>query len=282
MLRALLSLTRHRGWGIAERARPWLIPEGPVEAQVEGSRMLLDLRDAYGWRLYKWGMAYAEEYRTFCSLIGPGDTVLDVGANIGVFTLGAARRAGPTGRVIAFDPVPRNVRYLVANAALNGYCNVHVEPIAVGGHDGELEMTVLGTDSVSVSAAAQGPEGLANTRVRCCRLDSYVRSRGIERVALVKIDVEGAEALVLEGMKDLLASRGRPAVLVEVHPDLLETQGLRPRHVLRMLGDAGYRVYQFDHGRAVPLADAAAFPVPYDPAKRPLNCFRVLARPGGP
>lgn len=278
-LRRVLELTRYRGWRLVEALRPWLVPAQPFVAQVEGHRMLLDPHEAYNWRLFKWGMAYAEEYRPFCAMVRPGMTVVDAGANVGVFTLAAARRVGPQGKVIAFDPLPRNYRYVVANTVLNGYGNVVVEQQAVGDRDGEMEINLFGGDNVSVSDEVTGGDGKEPITVPCCRLDTYLREHGVERVDVVKVDVEGAEGAVLEGMTETLKAQ-KPAVIMEVHPDFLQSVSGSPREVLGRLQALGYRIWHLEGGgRSVAVEDVAAFPVPYDPARRPLNCFRVMALP---
>jgi len=247
----------------------------PIIAQVEGHAMLLDLHEGYNWRLFKWGMTFAEEFGPFCNIIRPGMTVIDIGANVGVFTLAAAQLVGTAGRVIAFEPLPRNYRYLNANLALNAYENVVVEQMAVTNQDGMLEMHLFGTDNLSVSNLVTGSGG--TDMVACCRLDTYLRQHGIQQVDLVKIDVEGAEALVLEGMKGFMSQAGFPALVIEVHPDFLETVDSSARSVMKKLGELGYELTYLRRDGATRIEDPVAFEYPYDTHRHPLNVFRILA-----
>ena len=70
-LRRLFRLTHYHGWGLVEPFRSRLIPDRPIVARVEGSQMVLDLQMSYNWRLFKWGMDFAEEFRPFCRSVSP-------------------------------------------------------------------------------------------------------------------------------------------------------------------------------------------------------------------
>lgn len=279
LLRALYRAARYRGWRII---RPWheRLARRPIITQVGADLMLLDLQEVYNRFLFYLGTGTIEEYASFCASIRPGMTVVDVGANVGVFTLAAARLAGREGHVIAFEPLERNWRYLVANLALNGYHNVVVEPMAVTDHDGTLQMYAFGKDNLSVSREVAGRE-LQTWSVPSCRLNTYVAQHAIPGVDVIKIDVEGAEAAVLEGMRDLLTARNRPTLVVEIHPDFLLSVGSNAGEVLQRLHSHGYALHHLRRDGSLPIRDAASFVFPYDATIRPYNRFRILATPAG-
>jgi FkbM family methyltransferase len=227
--------------------------------------MLLDLDETYNRFLFYRGTQAIEEYGPFCEIIRPGMTVLDVGANIGVFTLAAARLVGPTGRVIAFEPLPRNHRFLMANLALNGYSHVTVERMAVGNRDEPLTINLFGTDNLSFSdTVVRGQK--ATCEVQCCRLDTYLRKHGIDHVDVMKIDIEGAEDFAIEGMSDLFAGGCFPRVIMEVHPEFLASLGRNARSVLTRLHEAGYvmDVLESESGPRVRIGDIHSFQNPND------------------
>ena len=277
LFRWVFRLARNHGWRMIEPLHHRLAPDMPIIAQVEGHAMLLDLHEGYNWRLFKWGMTFAEEFGPFCNIIRPGMTVIDIGANVGVFTLAAARLVGSDGRVVAFEPLARNYRFVMANLALNGYENVVVEQMAVTNQDGTLEMHVFGTDNLSVSNLVTGSSDWQIGEVACCRLDTYLRQTGIQQVDLIKIDVEGAEALVLEGMKGFMSQAGFPALVIEVHPDFLETVDSSAHSVMAKLGELGYELTYLRRDGATRIEDPVAFEYPYDTHRHPLNVFRILA-----
>lgn len=150
--------------------------------------------------------------------VQPGGLCVDVGAHLGYFTILMARFAGPSGRVIAFEPFPDTYRALEQNIGLNQIRNVVLEPRAVSESSGTLSLTFARTQRYSwtPSAVAYAVEGeTAVMDVPVTSLDDYFRQfPGSPRV--VKIDVEGAEFSVLRGAAETL-SRARPVVFVEVH-----------------------------------------------------------------
>jgi FkbM family methyltransferase len=171
-------------------------------------------------------------WRELLSSVTPGDVVADVGANVGLYAVAIARRVGPTGRVIAYEPDAGNAELLRRNLAMNGVeGTVEVREIAVGSEQGELPF---------LSDQQQSRFDVAGTsRVRVVTLDD-----DIERLALLKIDVEGFECAVLEGARSLLADESRRPrrIFVEAHLARLPELGRTEQDVIRALERAGYRV----------------------------------------
>ncbi|MDH3733902.1 MAG: FkbM family methyltransferase [Gemmatimonadota bacterium] len=155
-----------------------------------------------------------EKLSAFSAAISEGDTVLDVGAHTGFFTLLAAGEVGPRGRVIAFEPFPRNVDYLRRHVDLNRFENVDVVHAAVGEASGEVGFS-SGPNSYTGRVTGEG-----ELTVRATTLDEHLRIVGSSGVGVLKIDVEGAEVAVLRGAESLLR-QSRPIVFVAAHsPDL--------------------------------------------------------------
>jgi FkbM family methyltransferase len=147
----------------------------------------------------------------------PGDRFLDVGANFGLYTLGAAAKVGGAGKVVAFEPTPASAELVRRNAALNGFSRrVEVHAVAVSDGDGTVEFSANGTscqNAISAFKPFQGSNGRLETLVvPTVALDSHF-DPAFRTVA--KIDVEGAELLVLRGAPKLLASPAR--IFVELH-----------------------------------------------------------------
>ena len=127
----------------------------------------------------------------------PDAVVVDGGAHIGVLTMLLAALC-PGGRVYAFEPVPENHAHLQRNLAANGIDNVTVEQIALYGSDGELTLIF---DEAYPGGSHVGD---GKCRVPSARLDTWARSRNLDRLDLVKLDVEGAEPAVLDGAEETL------------------------------------------------------------------------------
>ncbi len=150
-------------------------------------------------------------------LLRPGMTVYDVGANVGFTAVLAARRVGPQGRVVCFEPLPANAEQIRRNAALNRFSGVEVRQTALGREDGEAEFLTSESPTwgrLAQAGAAPRQSGVLRVPVRS--LDSLAVGDKLPPPAFIKMDVEGAEADVLAGGRKLLAA-ARPVLVVELH-----------------------------------------------------------------
>ncbi len=159
-------------------------------------------------------------------LLGAGDVFYDLGANIGWYSLLAARAVGPTGGVLAFEPELENALHAQRNAEVNGFAHMTVIPAAVTDADSWLEFDVRG----SLQGRLHRSEGEAQAKLRAqpdahfkgtrlvpaVALDSWLAATGQPAPTAVKIDVEGAELRVLLGMRETLAA-AKPALIIELH-----------------------------------------------------------------
>ncbi len=174
------------------------------------------------------GTYEAREAALFARHVARGDTVLDLGAHVGYYTLLAGTLAGPEGRVIAFEPLPRNCFYLRRHVELNRLRNVTVHEAAVGERRGYVFFDP-GPGAGRGRVEPGGP-----LRVRMVSLDDFVREQRI-LPRVIKIDVEGAETRVLAGAEQLLRWC-RPVLFLSTHG-----HGLG-RECRRVLEAWGYRV----------------------------------------
>jgi FkbM family methyltransferase len=176
-------------------------------------------------------------------------TVLDVGANIGLYACLAARHAPDGAQIIAFEPVPENLRYLARNLRENGLTGrVQVQPLAVGDRVGEITLfTVEGDVSIGThSVSAHNASGSSTTlRVPVTTLDAVVARLCAGPVDLLKVDVEGFEGAVLDGARDLLA-RHHPTLLVEFIPEHLRNCGHDPADLAKLLFASYDAVFAID------------------------------------
>lgn len=158
----------------------------------------------------------------------PGDLVLDIGANWGLHTLLASRIVGATGRVLAFEPNPTVNTILRKHVTMNALQNVQIYQEAVADAVGWMGFTVPDGEYMTGRLAPETSEG--GVRVPVTTIDTVIDGLGQPRVALIKIDVEGAEARVVAGAARTI-QRDRPAIIVELHAwgpaDLETTDQLR-------------------------------------------------------
>jgi FkbM family methyltransferase len=181
--------------------------------------------------------------------VRPGQVVYDVGANIGFFTILCARLVGPEGRVFAFEPMPANVATLRHNIAMNGLENVTVVEKALSFSSGTAELFISpwpAFHSLNVEGAVKrdnrGRDAGAPIVVETVTLDGFLRGHGGPVPDLVKLDVEGAELLALEGMRETLRTRA-PLLVCELHwtnvpyKEFLRSVGYRARVLDRPAAD---------------------------------------------
>ena len=160
--------------------------------------------------------------------ISPGQTVVDVGAHIGVFSLMAARRVGPKGHVVCFEPSPRAAEVLRRNLEANGLSWVRHHAVALAETEGSADLFVA--DDAGNNPAADtlsDTPGRGKVSVRLRRLDDVLAEEGIFSVDHLKIDVEGAELRVLDGAPRTLARTRR--IAMEVHPPRVDPAEVRRR-----------------------------------------------------
>jgi FkbM family methyltransferase len=168
-------------------------------------------------REYITGTSEGPVQREIARLVHPGDVFYDIGANIGFFTLIAARLVGEAGCVCAFEPHPRNAAAVRDNAGLNGMAHVRVYEAAAGreARVEELLMTAWDGGGALAASPARPAAPVERTAVRVVPLDAFIRDERLPAPTFVKIDVEGVEEEVLEGMEETIA-RAKPALLYEV------------------------------------------------------------------
>ena len=218
-------------------ARLGLHANPPTEAVIRRSGMWFHVNPRYyiDRTLYFLGSWEGGYTRAIQRILEPGMVVLDVGANIGWYTLMCAHAVGPTGRVHAFEPVPEEVDRLRRNVRLNALSQVSVHEVAVSDAVG---VTCIGeTRDAGATWVGEG-----DREVRTTTLDAFVDRQRLSRVDFVKMDIEGAEVLALRGAQRLLREL-RPRLMVEVEPKPLSRFGFRPGDVLDALRRADYSLH---------------------------------------
>jgi FkbM family methyltransferase len=183
------------------------------------------------------------EIRFVNKYLRSGMTALDIGAHHGLYTVLASKRVGTAGKVIAFEPSPRERKQLLRNIRLNRCLNVRVEPYALGCERSIAELYVV--DSAEDGCNSLRPPVVdASTHrisVEVVTLDQVLSRNGIRTVDFLKLDVEGAELETLQGAIKLLEVRPRPVLLVEVYDIRTQPWGYLAREIVAFLDRIGYR-----------------------------------------
>ena len=184
----------------------------------------------------------------FVRNIRPGNRVLDLGANVGLFTLLFARCVGPSGMVYAFEPGPLSTALLTANVILNGYQNVIIERAAVTDRSGDVSLYVCSSGESDNRIAGMGHEHLHGSRVtvRGIALDDYFGAG--ECVDVVKMDIQGAEQVALHGMEKLLSRSPNIQIVMEYMPASPAFCHTSPREFLAYIRSLGLNFYDLPEG----------------------------------
>ncbi|WP_249142885.1 FkbM family methyltransferase [Bradyrhizobium liaoningense] len=216
----------------------------------------------------------AEDADFVGSYLQPGETFVDVGANVGQLSLAAAMRVARSGRVIAIEAHPRICKYLLGNIRLNGL-TVEVHNTAVGSTDGELVFTDFRSDDMNF-ACATPPPGSAALRVPVRTLDSIVENRAVD---LLKVDVEGFEVDLLKGAAQTISNCR--CLYIEDSELNLRRAGTSRAELYDRLTDHAFELFHLRAGRLEPASPH--IPGPDDDnliAVRPSALSDLLARTG--
>lgn len=208
--------------------------------EVGGARVRADLSTPLGLSLYRYGFC-PPEARLLARLLRPGDVFVDGGANVGLFSLLGAVAVGPSGRVLACEPGPETMAHLRANAAENRFGTLDLHEVALADRPGCAAFTVFDIVSSGLASFAPAGAGGRTVDVIVTTLDALTADLG-GRVAVVKLDLEGAEAKALRGAGDLIRRDAR-VFIVELEAEHLARQGSSIADVRAVLEPHGYEAY---------------------------------------
>jgi|HubBroStandDraft_6_1064221.scaffolds.fasta_scaffold03078_2 FkbM family methyltransferase len=229
-----------------------------VVVERHGIRWQLDLREGIDFSIYLLGAFEPGTQATLKKLVKPGDVVFDVGANIGAHTLGIAQSAGPQGRVFAFEPTDFAFEKLCRNLALNPDLAARTSPQ-------QILLAASSSDRSEPQIHASWPLQRSNdvhpkhrgrlvstARASVDTLDSFVARNKIDRLNLIKIDVDGHELPVLQGALETLR-RFRPMLVMEMSPYIHAEHNHAFADFVALLKSLDYSLRDTDSNEAVPL-----------------------------
>jgi FkbM family methyltransferase len=231
---ALLATRRRFARAAARRVLPGWVEQPHWVSLAHGKlRMEVSPEKFIENAIYLYGVHEPAATLFVLAFLRPGNAFVDVGANIGYFTLLAAHRVGGGGEVHAFEPVDHLRKRLEKHLSANHFDGVTVHCEAVSNQVGNVDFYETVWDlNEGLGSLVEPHKGAKKRTVPTIRLDSLAET--VRGKALVKIDVEGAEALVLEGATSWLASSGGPALLFECH---------KPEAVIPSLEGMDYAVF---------------------------------------
>jgi FkbM family methyltransferase len=235
----ILNRASARHGVILETTTPW------------GGRFRCDLRDLVQSRIYYFGVWEPRLTALVEQRLQPGDVFVDVGANVGYFSLLAAHRVGPAGAVVAIEASPRVAAMLRSNVALSRAENVRVLNVAASDRHGTVPIYAGPPGNVGTTSLHADHGGRYETDVTAAPLTTLIEPSELGRVRLVKIDVEGAELPILENILEHIdAFSAQVEIVAEISPEALRDAGTSFEAVAARFAERGFAWYvlQNDYG----------------------------------
>jgi FkbM family methyltransferase len=205
-----------------------------------------DLEEWIQQQIYFFGIWDEQGIKFLKNSLKEGDVFFDIGANIGCYSLVAAKQTGPKGEVHSFEPVSKVFYKLQNNVSLNGFQNIKLNQNAVFEKSGILELFVSSNENGGMSSMFHhDTESGQIEKANAITIDEYVNTLNIQKIDFIKIDIEGAEIFALKGMKNTLR-RFKPIILMELSDDILNTAQVDENEILSLLSDLNYEMRGID------------------------------------
>lgn len=187
-------------------------------------KMNLNLDDWIQQQIYFLGDYEKNEIDYLCNVLREGDCFIDVGGNIGLFSLNASKLAGETGKVYAFEAFKPNYQIFKTHLKANNIKNVTLEHLAVSSGSGVLEIFYNEAYDNAGMASSYLSDYTAKETVQSIDLNTYVRNKNLSKINLIKIDIEGGEFSALLGMNEVL-NTFKPKIIIEINHIALKNSG---------------------------------------------------------
>lgn len=223
----------------------YLKPKGFWQTEVQGRKMYVDSEDKYIAPLLMMNGIYAPfETEIFRREMKKGMTVVDIGAHWGYYTTLAAELSGGTGKVFAFEPNPNNYSLLIKNIETNGYTNVTATQKAVSDKVGIAELFLAQGNSGDHRIYNPGNDR-ESIQIETVSLDEFFKDKN-EQIDLIKIDTQGAEMAILQGMDNIIKENTDLTIITEFWPMSLKKFGYSPEEYLNRLIEYGFKLFHID------------------------------------
>ena len=210
-------------------------------AIVQGSKMFLDPGDSLDLSI---NGVYGElDTKIIREEIHEGDIVIDVGANIGYYTLIFAQLVGSSGKVFAFEPESKNFEILKKNIEINNYPNIVAEQKIVSDKSGIVKLFIAEHGIVG-HRINQEKSSQKFIEVESIILDNYIKKLNLDnKINFIKIDVEGSEPKVLEGTKEIIQKSNQLKIFTEFNRESVEEYGIEPKEMIDLFYRNGFKIY---------------------------------------
>jgi|GEM_PF-3775045 len=185
------------------------------------------------------------EIELFRKSIRPGMVVIDIGANLGYYSVIAAGAVGPTGKVFAYEPEEKNFALLSKNTQANAF--TWLTPLKIGLSNSKGTNTLyLADDHTGIHSFINNRNATRTLTISTETLDDSLKAYGSPQVDVIKIDIEGVDILALEGMKETIERSPQLTIFTELYPQAITRLGRKPIELLQIFSDQGFSVSIID------------------------------------
>lgn len=216
----------------------------PKAVRVKNVKIIINPQDPVVSGALTFGVYEKNEIALMRQLCKLGKIVIDIGANVGLYTAIAGASVGASGRVIAFEPEPESFSFLKKTVKVNKLTNTHIVQAAASSKNGKARLFTSsanrGDHRMYPSTNADG-----NVEIQMLKLDDYLETQGVHAADIIKIDVQGFEGHVISGIEGTITRSPHLIMLMEFWPQGLRSAGTDPLKLLQQLENMNLEIFEF-------------------------------------
>ncbi|MEP7266908.1 MAG: FkbM family methyltransferase [Saprospiraceae bacterium] len=216
----------------------------PGYVTIRGSKVYYSSFDRFlAVFLWKFGWLEGFEMSFFHSFLKPGMILLDIGANMGVYSLTASIKVGSEGKIISFEPDKINLSSFTKSIQKNGFKNIVIHPFAVSDKSGEIFLSrdPYNSGNHQIRKVMSNASGIS---IQAIALDEFLKDE--KKIDIIKIDIQGAEYFAFKGMKQIILDNPQLIIFAEFWQKGLKNMGVEPLKYLELLKSYGLVIYKID------------------------------------
>lgn len=259
-----LQISRNWNFPLKERLTKYLVPRGSTKQYSTGITLNnkgilfhFDTRNYIEYKIFAEGYYEKEVTLLMHNYIEPGDTVMDIGANIGVHSLSLSKMVGSLGKVFSFEPIPFLREKFEQNQILNRCINISIQPFALSDENYTIKTAFSENANNGTFFIENNAKG--ETEITCIKGDDWVEKQELDSLKLIKIDVEGFEYKVLTGLKNTI-QKFNPVIIFEYDTNYIKRAESTAADFNRIFFEEfHYKLYAIDKCTLTPFTDFKQF-----------------------
>ena len=232
----------------------------PKELNIAEGKILLNQQDVAVSGMLALGAFEPYQMALFRQIVKPGMTVIDIGANIGLYSVIAGRLVGDNGKVFSFEPENKNYEFLSNNIKANNLKNVLLNKTAISNEKSTKNLFLFSENTGSYSLVDNRKTNIS-IPVQTDTLDNILKQQSINRVDVIKMDIEGAEYMAFEGMLQIISNSTNLTMMIEFFPNAIKRFNKDPLQFLNKIKSLGFKISEIneDNKTTIEITDLNKF-----------------------